>query len=253
MFEKRIAVDTYTLGEPCAQIIKLAHDGLMRGNDLRGFLKRASHHVVDVLKKLAFSEGEIPIHLIAIGAGEFFGANRNGDWFSEQTCRDHHHTFVSKPVTKEGAYWYRSHQNKDPLQSYGIVKASMFNDAMKRIELIVALNGTKEAAERNHGLVAEDEMQKLASNQAIPVSMACLVDYDVCSGCSNRARNRSEYCDEMTCKYGGLKNNMSKIAEDGHMLYADNPSPRFFDISHVWRPADRIAHVLGRLDQLEVN
>jgi hypothetical protein len=75
--------------------------------------------------------------------------------------------------------------------------------------------------------------------------MACKVALDCCSGCGNKARNRSEYCDESNCKYGGLKHNMSKVAADGHMLHADNPDPSFFDISNVYRPADRIAYVLG--------
>ena len=35
--------------------------------------------------------------------------------------------------------------------------------------------------------------------------------------------------------------------EDGHVLHADNPNPTFFDISHVFRPADRIAYVSGQL------
>jgi hypothetical protein len=171
--------------------------------------------------------------------------NRNGDGFKEAACRSYHNTFVTKPVTKEGAYWYKNHQNKNPLKSYGIVKASMFNEDMKRIELLVALNGTKEAAERNNGLVAEDEIEKLASGREIPVSMACKIARDQCSGCGNWARTRAEYCDETNCKYGGLKNNMAKVAEDGHILHADNPHPNFFDISNVYRPADRIAYVLG--------
>jgi len=39
------------------------------------------------------------------------------------------------------------------------------------------------------------------------------------------------------------------VLEDGHVLHADNPNPSFFDISHVFRPADRIAYVSGRLEK----
>lgn len=81
----------------------------------------------------------------------------------------------------------------------------------------------------------------------------CRVGYDTCSGCGNRARSRDEYCTGVseggTCKYGGLKSRITKVAEDGHVLHADNPHPTFFDISHVFRPADRTAYVLGRVKE----
>lgn len=243
---KIIDPDSQQLGENVPRLVKLSNRGL-HGNDLRALIKLAGHWIVGEMKKTAMAPGEVPIHLIAIGAGERYLSNRNGDRFLEKVCRDYHHTFVTKPVTKEGAYWYRNHSNKDPLKSYGIVKASYFNDDMKRIELLVALNGTKEAAERNGGLVAEEELQKLASDIPIAVSMACRVGFDKCSGCGHESRTRDEYCDESTCPYGGLKNNMSKVANDGHVLCADNPHPSFFDISNVGRPADRIAYVLGEV------
>jgi len=47
------------------------------------------------------------------------------------------------------------------------------------------------------------------------------------------------------CKYGGCKDNMAKTFDDGFTLGVDNPKPRFFDISKVFRPADRIAYTLG--------
>jgi hypothetical protein len=40
---------------------------------------------------------------------------------------------------------------------------------------------------------------------------------------------------------------MGRVLEDGHVLHADNPNPTFFDISHVFRPADRIAYISGQL------
>jgi len=39
---------------------------------------------------------------------------------------------------------------------------------------------------------------------------------------------------------------MAMTFEDGHTLHADNPDPAFFDISNVFRNADRIAYTLGR-------
>jgi hypothetical protein len=86
--------------------------------------------------------------------------------------------------------------------------------------------------------------------------MACKVAYDVCSYCGNKAPTVDDYCRGTyqggMCKAGGLKDNIGALVEvDGglHQLHADNPHPSFFDISHVIRPADRIAYVTGVLEK----
>jgi hypothetical protein len=239
MMIKIITPNSQNFGDSVSSLIKVSSKGLV-GSDLSAFVKRAGDEAASVLKGIEFKPGEQPIHMIAIGATEAYGPNRNGDGFKEATCRKYHDTFVKH------ARWYRNHKNKDPQQSYGLVKASMYNEKMKRVELIVALNATKEAAARNKGLVADKEMQKIASgDNNWGVSMACKVAYDVCSGCGNKAKHRGEYCTEDMCKYGGCSSNLTKVAEDGHVLHVDNPNPTWFDISDVYRPADRIAWVVG--------
>ena len=236
---KIIAPNSQSFGDSVSSIVKVSSKGLV-GHDLSSFVKRAGDEAAHLLRGIEFKPGEQPIHMIAIGSTEAYGPNRNGDGFKEATCRKYHDTFVKH------ARWYRNHKNKDTEKSYGLVKASMFNDKMKRVELIVALNATKEAADRNKGLVADKEMQKIASgDDNWGVSMACRVSHDVCSGCGNKAKNRDEYCTEDMCKYGGCKSNLTKVAEDGHVLHVDNPNPTWFDISDVYRPADRIAWVVG--------
>lgn len=239
MMIKVITPHSQDFGESVSSLINVSSRGLV-GSDLSSFVKRAGAEAAHLLKGIEFKPGEQPIHMIAIGATEAYGPNRNGDGFKEATCRKYHDTFVKH------ARWYRNHKNKDPKISYGLVKASMYNEKMKRVELIVALNATKEAAARNGGLLADKEMQKIASGDGNwGVSMACKVAYDVCSGCGNKARNRDEYCTEDNCKYGGCRLNLTKVAEDGHVLHVDNPNPTWFDISDVYRPADRIAWVVG--------
>lgn len=220
---------------PIVQRVKISSRGLV-GADRAEFLKTASHEFVDLLDKTKVAKDEEPIHLIALGASEAYGPNRNGDGFKEATCRKYHGTF------KKYARWYRNHKNKDKAHSYGYIKASAYNNPMRRVELLAMLNRTKEAAERNGGLVADQEMDKLAKGEDIPVSMACRVPHDVCSGCGNQARTRDDYCTGATCKYGGCKDNLTKVAQDGHILHVDNPTPTWFDMSKVYRPADRIAY-----------
>lgn len=232
--------------EPVAAQIKLSSRGLL-GHDKQAFVKRAGAEFAEKISTIKFAKDEIPVHLIAIGATEDYGPNRNGDGFTRNCCRDYHQTF------EKFARFYRDHANKNPAKSFGIVKASHYNDAMRRIELICALNGSKEAAERNGGLLADKELEKLANDKDIAVSMACKIPFDKCSACGNLARTRNEYCDAIEngghCKAGGLKRNIGKVLADGHVLHADNPNPTFFDISHVFRPADRIAYVCGHLEK----
>lgn len=220
--------------------VKVSSRGLV-GDDRREFLKRASHSFLPQLDNVKFAKDEVPVHLIALGASEAYGPNRNGDGFKEATCRDHHDTFV------KFAKFFRNHKNKaergDPF--YGVVKASAYNEDMRRVELLVALNASKEAADRNGGFVAEAELEKIARGEDMPVSMACSVPHDVCSFCKHAARTRDEYCTREKCAAGGCRDNLTrlvKVGSDLHHLHVDNPNPTWFDISRVFRPADRIAY-----------
>lgn len=243
---KVIQPNSQDFSEPVAAVIKVSSRGII-GHDKQAFVKRAGAEFVEKVSNIKFAADEVPVHLIAIGATEDYGPNRNGDGFSRETCKKDHSTF------EKLARFYRDHANKNPAKSFGMVKASYYNEPMKRIELICALNGTKEAADRNGGLIADRELEKLASGKDIPVSMACKIPYDICSSCGNKARTRAEYCDSIDngghCKAGGLKHNMGRVLEDGHILHADNIKCAFFDISHVFRPADRIAYVSGKLEK----
>jgi hypothetical protein len=232
--------------EPVAALIKISSRGLI-GADKQDLVKRAGAEFAHKLENIKFAKDEVPVHMIAIGATEDYGPNRNGDGFTRDCCRNYHHTF------EKFARFYRDHANKNPAKSFGIVKASAYHEPMRRIELVVALNGSKEAADRNGGLVADKELEKLAEGKEIAVSMACKIPFDKCSACGNTAKTRAEYCDSIEagghCKAGGLKHNIGRVLEDGHVLHADNPNPSFFDISHVFRPADRIAYVSGQLQK----
>jgi hypothetical protein len=239
---KIVAPRSWDLGDVPVALIKRAQDRV-GPNDLHAFVKRAGHRLADEMRRLQFAPGEIPIHLIAMGSTEYYSSNRNGDGFKEATLRRDHPSFV------KSAYFFRDHCNNDPRRSYGIVKASFYNEDMHRVELICALNGTKEAAARNKGLLADREMDKLASGREIQVSMATRVPYDSCSFCHNKAPTRKEYCTHETCGGGGLRDNITATLKCGHILHADNPYCKFFDISHVTRGADPTAAVTGRLEK----
>lgn len=249
---KVISEGSGNFDEPRIQEVRLTRRGILDPVEKRAFEKRAS---VDILRDLdslreKVGKDETLIHMLAVGATEDYGANRNGDGFRRETCKKYHPSFVKY------ARFYRNHINKDPKKSYGRLVKSAWHNPMKRIELLVALNSTDSAAKRNGGLVADREMEKLAQGKEIPVSMACKVAYDVCSYCGNQAPQTRDYCSGThqggMCKAGGLRDHLGALVEiDGgiHQLHADNPSPTFFDISNVFRPADRIAYVTGSLEK----
>jgi len=237
---KFVSPSGWDFDQPIVTPVNWSSRGLI-GADRQQFLKSASSSFVDQLDRIKFAKDEVPLHVIALGSSEAYGPNRNGDGFKEATCRQYHDTFV------KFAKVFRNHKNKaergDPY--YGIVKASAYNEDMRRVELLLALNSEKSAADRNGGFVADAELEKIARGEDIPVSMACRVPHDTCSFCKHAAKTRDEYCTREKCAAGGCKSNLTrlvKVAGDLHHLHVDNPNPTWFDISRVFRPADRIAY-----------
>lgn len=68
----------------------------------------------------------------------------------------------------------------------------------------------------------------------------CRIKYDVCARCGNQAPTRADYCDH-------VKFAMNQIDSNGFKDYVHNPSPDFFDISRVFRPADRTGYTLKKV------
>lgn len=164
--EKIIIPRSWNLGDSIAYMVKRSRNGII-GSDYSALVKRANAEFSHKIRNIEFLNGEIPVHVIAMGSTEGYGPNRNGDGFKEASLQRYHDTFVKH------ARHYRHHRNKDEAKSYGIVKASFYNPDMKRVELLLALNGTKEAASANGGLVADKEREMLERGDDLPVSMAC--------------------------------------------------------------------------------
>lgn len=172
---KIIPPGSWDFDAPQVRLVKMSSSGLRgtnRGGDLFEFRKQAAeslaHRMPQAREKLR--PGELLGHLYALGCSEKFASNRNGDYFDADDCRGYHHTFVDL------ARFFRNHANKQAHISYGRVLDSAFNEPMGRIELLFTINGTKQAAEANGGLVADRELEALAKKQDIPVSMSCSLD-----------------------------------------------------------------------------
>ena len=188
-----------------------------------GSIKIASE-ATEFAKTLRPTPGKTKILVLAMGASEYYGPNRNGDAFRESELIEHHGTF------KTNSHVFRSHVNKDPAKSIGRVLESFYNKDMHRVELILELDDEK----------AAPEVEKIRANKDVAVSMGCRIKYDVCSICGNKAPTRAEYCKH-------LKYEMGEIRPDGRIVCADNPRPNFFDISIVFRPADKTGYMLKKI------
>jgi hypothetical protein len=217
-------------GEPTIQIVrphefnKLAH-------------VKAASEAMDYIKNVAPQPGKTIILVLAMTAGEFYGPNRNGDAWPERPLRvgptsitedqvlpNHYKTF------EQHANVYRHHINKDPAKKIGDILKSFYNWPMHRVELLLALDNKK----------ASDVVERIENGEFPAVSMGCKVKYDVCSICGNKAPNRAEYCDHARYQLGDTLPN-------GQIILVWNPSPRFFDLSAVRRPADRLGYMIKKV------
>jgi len=171
--------------------------------------------------------GQTDALVIALGAYEGTGANRNGDIFKEAECLEHYKTFIKSGSKKDGKYdgraLNRHHKNKPTDPKYGNIKAAAYNRKMKRIELVIGMDNDKCA----------EEIQKLAEGKQINVSMAAKVAYDRCTWCNHDAKTDDDRCEHIPVKLG-------EVNKRGEMCSMENINPRWFELSIVGRPADRI-------------
>jgi hypothetical protein len=172
-------------------------------------------------------DGHTVFHILAVGDQERYGFNRNGDGFSRDDNKKNHHYF------KTAGHVYANHKNTDPKLAVGHVLATAHNDPMDRIELLVALNNEKNA----------EEIQEAENGRDIPFSMGSSVAHDVCSLCGHKAKTAADHCDH-------IKNNLLDIVKTGQVIGMENPDPQYFDISKVFKPADRIAYSLRKVASL---
>jgi hypothetical protein len=128
----------------------------------------------------------------ALGAGEFYGSNINGDHFPEAALIHRPDAWSGNPLidkpaaagwpygfpTFYNAHPYAHHRNKDPSRAYGEVELATWNDSMKRVELVVRVD--LEKCQKFGGVAVWD---KVKDGQFPDVSMGSKVPYDTCCIC----------------------------------------------------------------------
>ena len=186
----------------------------------------AADEVMDFTKNMEKKPGKFYLHINAMGAGEYYGANRNGDYFPEENLLQWYKTFETSP-----AHVFRHHVNKDPSIAIGKVIYSYYNPRMHRVELVAEVDDELAAAEKS----------AIEAGRFPMTSMACHTPYDVCSICGNKASTRAMYCQHLNSQLG-------QTLPDGRKVMSLNVGPlKFFDISMVIRPADVTSSVLQKV------
>ena len=243
---KVVEIDThFATGEATVQPVLLWG---ANGRPLREKFTKTASEASDYIKAVEPKPGTSIVLVLALGAYETYDLNRNGDGFNEfpfktgfkPTCGccsfdgawvnqaeilpNHYKSF------EEHGKIYRHHQNKDPMKACGDVLKSFWNPQMHRVELLLGL--------RNE--LAPDLAERIASGEYPAVSMGCRIKYDVCTICGHRAPTRKQYCDHL--KFG-----MRQVTPSGLRAGALNPSPKFFDISFVVKPADLTGYMMKKV------
>lgn len=234
--------DTFPTGELTLQLVLP-----LRGSRFDvGRVTKTAGEALDYIKNVIPEPGKTHLLLLAMGAEETYGPNRNGDGFSEfpvpargkeasdrgerwwiapgQELTKTYRTFETNP-----ARTFRHHQNKDPEKSSGYVKRAFWNPRMHRVELLAVVDNEKDA----------EWVERVEQGEFPAVSMGCRIKYDVCSRCGNKAPSRADYCKHALA--------MNQVNPDGTKNFVYNPDSDFFDISRVFRPADRIGYTLKKV------
>lgn len=217
-------------GEPTIQIVRLGEHNRL------GHVKTANE-ALDYIKNVKPIHDKTVILVLAMTAGEYYGPNRNGDAWPEkplvvgpakitedEVLPKHYKTFETN------ANVFKHHINKDPTKNIGDVLKAFYNWPMHRVELLLALDNRK----------SEDIVERIENGENVAVSMGCKVRRDVCSICGNAAPSRKHYCKH-------AKYQLGEYLPNGKRVFVWNPSPRFFDISIVRRPADKLGYMMKKV------
>jgi hypothetical protein len=206
--------------------------------------------VRDFIGAVRPTAGGIYVLVNAMGAGEYWGSNVNGDLFPEKSLLhappnwDKMSQEEQREIAKTWGYGYptfmnahafRHHVNKDSSRSFGTVELAVYNMKMHRVELVIYLD--RALCKK---FDAYDLIEQIEAGGFPDVSMGTKVPYDICTICEHRSKTRADYCDHTLTM-------MNKILPDGRKVAVRNDYPKFFDISFVFIGADKTAKVMAKL------
>lgn len=153
----------------------------------------------------------------AVSAGEYWGDNKNNDYFPEAELIANYKTFLS-------AHTFKNHDNKKVEGAIGDVLDAEWNDKMKSVYLVIRIDRR----------IAPSIVRGFEKGFMTDVSMGCRVNHVICSYCGKKAKTKFDYCDHLKYMKGKIMDNGKKVCEI-------NIGPKFHDISAVLNGAERSA------------
>lgn len=205
---------------------------------------------LDYIRSVQPTPGRTVVLVIGLGSYEWYGLNRNGDGFNEQPykigvkplcgcCGKGRDAWILQDECVQYHYQsyeegnvFRHHVNKDPAKRIGKVIKAFWNPYMHRVEVLEDIENDR----------APDLVEQIGDGEFPAKSMGCRIRFDVCTKCGHQAPTRKHYCDHLKWTMGQLDPTGSGIR-----FGALNPSPKFFDSSWVFRPADRTGYMLKKV------
>lgn len=157
----------------------------------------------------------------AVSAGEYWGPNKNLDYFPEKELLASFKTFLS-------AHTFKNHENKHVENAIGDVLKADWNDKMKCVELLIRIDRR----------IAPTIVRGFEKGFMTDVSMGCRIDHSICSICGNKAKTRFDFCEH-------IKSMKGRVFDDGKKVYEINIGPKFHDISAVLNGAEKCAKMLN--------
>lgn len=229
-------------------------------------------HILKLVRGMPKSASKLPVLVSAMGAGEYWGSNSNGDYFPEASLIHTPPNWAGMSLDLQrqlGSKWewgyptfynahaFQHHVNKDPARAFGDVVYAMWDSGMKRVLLVISIDRGKAKS-----MGAISVIDKIENGEFPDVSMGCKVPFDVCTICGDWSRitqnpkkdlvehkkrpirgvstTRHEYCQHLQCE-------LNKIYPDGRKVAMINLHPKFFDLSFVFIGADKTSKVMAKL------
>ena len=195
--------------------------------------------IASYIQKAKPIPGKTIVLVDALGAGDFWGSNSNGDYFGEDQL-SHEGTDYGYHTFMDYAYPYLEHMNeastKDAARRMGDkVDLSVYFRPMHRVQLMVTIN---------RGGKAQNFVERIDNGDYPDVSMACGVQTDQCSICGSVHKVRKDYCEH-------ARNMLNRVMPNGQKVCLFNNKPRFHDISLVFLGAEKNSKVLLKVANKE--
>lgn len=135
------------------------------------------------LKTMSKSNGSLYVLVSALGAGEYWGSNSNGDYFGEEALLHTPPNWMDMSYQQQklvGKRWewgyptfynahaFQHHVNKDPARAFGEVEYTLWDPLMKRVLLVIGIDRARARLMGAHGVV-----DRIENGEFPDVSMGC--------------------------------------------------------------------------------